>query len=659
MSERAAAAKPRSEPKNQELRAPEPIFVVGAPRSGALALAEGMGRIPELVAFPIERSTVDPEALSRAAGDRRSAADVRPGDAARLMEAIQDGARRAAGQQGDGAHGADLPARRPLVVLEGASLQIGFLAAALPRARFILVHRDPVATLPEIVAAWEAEDGLEVAGWNGPPWQFDLIPDRERLAGASPSAIAVAQWTAVSASALDDLEALDPSAWCVVGHDSLLGDARGELERLCRFLAIDPGGDLGIPAKTVAELLRSKEPVSSTPELARLLPGTADVAERAADLIPAPAPDPSRPAPDPDRDSPLRSVHTASFAELLDQAGSSLLVSTYHAGSLICLRPEGGRVNTHFRALQRPMGLAVAPGRLAVGTHSEVVEYRDLPAAAARLEPEGTHDACYLPRLTHVTGDIRVHDVTYAGGELWIVATRFSCLATLDGHHSFVPRWTPSFISELVAEDRCHLNGLCAIDDRIRYATALGRSNEAGGWRASKAGGGLLIDVATGEIVLGDLSMPHSPRWHDGRLWLLESGRGEICSVDAEGGRRETVAQLPGFTRGLAFAGPYALVGLSKIRETTTFGGLPISERLEERLCGVWAVDTRDGEIAGFLRFDDLVQEIYDLALLPGARRPEIADAGSSAVGESFELLSSNLPEMPAATARLAPAWGT
>ncbi len=523
---------------------------------------------------------------------------------------------------------ADPPPHRPVVVLDGASLQIGFLAAALPEARFVLVHRDPFATLPEIVAAHEA-GGLD----------FDLIPDREQLAGASPSATAVAHWTAVTTSVLDDLEALDPGRWCIVGHDALLAGARSELERICRFLEVDPGGDLSLPARTVAQLLAPGHPASSSPELARLMPRTAEVSERAADLIPSPAltAAPRRRA-DPERDSPLRSVHTASFAQVLDEADSSLLVSTYHAGSLICLRPDGGRVNTHFRSLPRPMGMAVAPGRLSVGTHSGVVEYRDLPAAAPRLEPEGTHDACYLPRRTHTTGDIRIHDLAHARGETWVVATRFSCLATLDDRRSFIPRWKPSFITELAAEDRCHLNGLCVIEDAIRYVTALGRSNERGGWRERKSDGGLLIDVPSEEIVIGDLSMPHSPRWHDDRLWLLESGRGEICVVDPERGERETVAELPGFTRGLAFVGPYALVGLSKIRETATFGGLPILERLAERLCGIWIVDTRSGEIAGFLRFEDLVQEIYDLALLSGLRRPEIADAQSSAVEHSFDL---------------------
>jgi uncharacterized protein (TIGR03032 family) len=186
--------------------------------------------------------------------------------------------------------------------------------------------------------------------------------------------------------------------------------------------------------------------------------------------------------------------------------------------------------------------------------------------------------------------------------------------------------------------DRCHLNGLCVIDDEPRFVTALGETDAPGGWRENKASGGILIDVETGETVLSGLSMPHSPRWFDGRLWLLESGKGTLSVADLEAGTIETVAELPGFTRGLLFAGGLAFVGLSQVRETATFGGLPLMERLEERLCGLWAVNPVSGQIVGFLRFEELVQEVFDVALLPGLRYPEIAEEGSDAATNSFVL---------------------
>jgi uncharacterized protein (TIGR03032 family) len=335
----------------------------------------------------------------------------------------------------------------------------------------------------------------------------------------------------------------------------------------------------------------------------------------------------------------LASVSTASFGQALAAAGSSLLVSTYQTHKLVCARmPAEGGLNTHFRNVDKPMGIAVAPGRVALGTRSEVWDLRDMPEAAAKLEPAGTHDACYLPRNRHVTGDIAVHDLAFASGELWLVATAFSCLATLDADHSFVPRWAPPFITSLAPEDRCHLNGMAVVGDRVAYVTALGRTDEAGGWREGKANGGVLVDVASSEVVAQGLSMPHSPRWHAGRLWLLESGRGSLCTIDVASGAVNTVCELPGFTRGLAFAGDVAFVGLSQIRESSTFGDLPLTHRLRERQCGVWMVDLRTGEIAGFLRFEDLVQEIFDVAVLPGVRFPEIAEPTGPTVESSFVL---------------------
>jgi uncharacterized protein (TIGR03032 family) len=234
------------------------------------------------------------------------------------------------------------------------------------------------------------------------------------------------------------------------------------------------------------------------------------------------------------------------------------------------------------------------------------------------------------------TGDIRVHDVAWAGDELWAVATRFSSLVTFDGDHSFVPRWQPSFITALAPEDRCHLNGLATVDNEVRYVTALGVSDTAGGWRDHKATGGVIIDVPSGEIAAAGISMPHSPRWHRGRLWVLESGQGALSVVDLDTGKLETVAELPGFTRGLALVGPFAFVGLSEVREATTFGGLPLTARLEDRECGIWVVNIETGQTVAFLRFEDLVEEIFDVTVLPGIRFPEIAEHGSDAASNSF-----------------------
>lgn len=345
-------------------------------------------------------------------------------------------------------------------------------------------------------------------------------------------------------------------------------------------------------------------------------------------------------------ESPLRSVHTASMPELLQQAASSLLVSTYQAGKLVVVRENAGKLNTHFRVYNRPMGLAADGGRMALGTALSVEYYRNMPEVARKLEPEGKHDAAFLPRHAHITGNIDIHEMGWAGDELWLVNTRFSCLCTLDNEHSFVPRWRPRFISGYAAEDRCHLNGLEVVDGRPRYVTALGTSDTAGGWRENKAGGGVLIDIDSGEIICRGLSMPHSPRWYQDKLWVLESGNGTLATVDPDNGQLETVAELPGFTRGLDFLGPYAFVGLSQVRESAVFSGISLTERVSERNCGVWVVDIRSGQTVGFLKFEDAVQEVFAVSVLGGIRFPDVLGGNDRHLAISYALPDEALKEV-------------
>jgi uncharacterized protein (TIGR03032 family) len=359
---------------------------------------------------------------------------------------------------------------------------------------------------------------------------------------------------------------------------------------------------------------------------------------------------PAADSPAPVTAPPLRSVHTTNFPQLLQRLGASLLVTTYQAGKLVVVRADGEHLNTHFRAFARPMGLAVDQGRLAVGTAVEIWEYHDVPAVARRLQPAGRHDVCFLPRSAVVTGDIQVHEMAWAGGELWFVNTRFSCLCTRDPVHSFVPRWRPPFVSALAPEDRCHLNGLGVVDGQPTFVTALGATDTPGGWRADKASGGVLLEVATGAVRAQGLSMPHSPRWYAGKLWLLESGKGGVGVVDLASGRFEQKAELPGFTRGLDFCGRLAFVGLSQVRESAVFSGIPIAQRpLAERSCGVWVVDIQTGQTVAFLRFEDAVQEIFAVQVLHGVHYPDLINDDRALIADSFVLPEPALGAVPPA----------
>jgi uncharacterized protein (TIGR03032 family) len=336
----------------------------------------------------------------------------------------------------------------------------------------------------------------------------------------------------------------------------------------------------------------------------------------------------------------LPTFYTPNFPALLRQLGASLLVTTYQTGKLVLVRAEGEQLNAHFRVFQFPMGMALEGRRLAVGTTLQVWEYVDLPAVAAKLEPPGHYDACFLPRSCHFTGNIQIHEMAWgSGGELWVVNTRFSCLCTLDRSSSFTPRWRPSFISKLEPTERCLLNGLAMIDGRPGYVTALGESDEPAGWRPKKATGGVLIEVETGTVVTRGLSMPHSPRWYAGRLWFCESGAGTFGAIDPKSHTHEPVAQLPGFTRGLDFAGNFAFVGLSQVRGSALLSGIAVTKRLaeHERVCGVGVIDLKSGQVVALLRFETTVQEVFAVTVLPGRRCPDLINVDEKLLANSHD----------------------
>ncbi len=322
---------------------------------------------------------------------------------------------------------------------------------------------------------------------------------------------------------------------------------------------------------------------------------------------------------------PLEVRVSRHFLSWLAESGASLAFTTYQTNRLFLIGLKAdGRLSIFERHFDRPMGLHATQGRLWMSTRWQLWQLDDA------LPPGELHDGfdrVYVPRQAHTTGDLDVHDIASdARGRVVFVNTAYSCLATLSERYSFAPLWQPPFISRLAPEDRCHLNGLAMSDGQPAYVTAVSRSDVAAGWRDRRHEGGCLVDVASGETLLGELSMPHSPRVHGDKLWLLNSGTGELGFADRERGRFEPVAFCPGFLRGLAFLGDFAVVGLSKARQERTFTGLALDERLREKdaeaRCGLWVIDTKSGVVAHWLELDGVVLELYDVQVLPGVRRP-------------------------------------
>ena len=325
--------------------------------------------------------------------------------------------------------------------------------------------------------------------------------------------------------------------------------------------------------------------------------------------------------------TPSLEINTSrQFMSWLAEQRISLALTTYQAGKLFLLgsKPEGG-LSVFERTFNRCMGLYATDNALWMSSLYQIWRLENVLAPGENAEG---YDRLYVPRTGYTTGDIDVHDMAMdAEGRLVFVNTLFGCLSTLSPTHSFKPLWKPPFLSKLAAEDRCHLNGLAMRDGRPAYVTAVGASDVADGWRDHRTSGGIVIDVANNEIVLRGLSMPHSPRWYRGKLWLCDSGTGYFGYADLESGKFEQVAFCPGYMRGLAFHGDFAIVGLSKPRHTKTFSGLPLDENLAakqaEARCGLQVIDLRSGDVVHWLRLDGIVEELYDVVTLPGVRRPK------------------------------------
>ena len=309
------------------------------------------------------------------------------------------------------------------------------------------------------------------------------------------------------------------------------------------------------------------------------------------------------------------------FVALLDRLGLSLALST-RPNHIIFLGATDGEMTATATQIAQPMGLAAETGRIAVATPRTITIFANVSRLAAHYPGRRDYyDAFFVPRTIHFTGDCHMHDMVFEGNALIGANTNFSCICRIDGSFSFTPLWQPSFVTQLRAEDRCHLNGFAGQKGELHYLTALAASDTEGGWRDVPDSAGILIDAQRNVILRSDLCMPHSPRLIRGELYVLNGGEGEVLRIDRATGRHTVVARLPGFTHGLGTYAGVLFVGLSQNRVSRKKNPPPIAQRLESLVAGVAAIEARSGQIMGMLEFNSGVTEVYDVQALPGIRR--------------------------------------
>lgn len=352
------------------------------------------------------------------------------------------------------------------------------------------------------------------------------------------------------------------------------------------------------------------------------IPGATPSGSAPATSTASPAAAPARAAGEVAR---FRFVASRQMSAWMAEHKVSLGFTTYQGGLLFLIGLlDNGRFCFFNRQFPRCMGLWTNGETLWMSALYQLWSFRNI------LPPGQKHDGydrLFVPRVAYTTGDVDIHDIAVDGrGRVVFVNTLFSCLATASEEASFVPLWHPPFISKVAAEDRCHLNGMAMDQGMPRYVTSVSRSDVPAGWRDRRQEGGTVVDVLSGQIVASGLSMPHSPRLHEGRLWLLESGTGFFGSIDPTSGAFERISFCPGFLRGLAFHHGFAVAGLSKPRRDQAFSGLALDQNLTARdaeaRAGLVVIDLATGDVVHWLYIEGDIAELYDVVVLPNVMRP-------------------------------------
>jgi uncharacterized protein (TIGR03032 family) len=625
------------------------LFLVSAPRSGA-------GLFLELVALdPLWSSSELSEGKLLTLAKSLSHSKQLPGETSaessssdRISELVE------------AAYAKDLPSIQGNQTNKSGSqidyhpslgMNIDFLYSQFPDAKFIYVSRDATQTVISSTIAWQTAEFVyhpELPNWWGSKWSFPLISGWPELVGEPIADITARQFLEITSVLVSDLAKIPRSNWAHVGFEELVHNPQATVSRAMT--------ELGLPWRSALPktLPRSKGGSLFTPDASRnsIRPGVLGAVNRQLVKYPelpklfetvtgsnllSPRTG-SAQATEPrvgglrkvsSETTPMKADYSGAFVELLTKAKSSLIFSAYNSGYLGTVRADGASLDTSYRQMQKPMGIALSGSKLSISTEDSVIGFQKQNGLASVVAKDAQFDAVFVPQSTVYTGNIAIHDMAYGSAPgfegLWFANTAFSCISRLDHELSFVPEWRPKWISSLAHENRCHLNGLAMVDGAPRYVTSLSQADTPGGWREYKGTGGVIVDIKTDRVIASGLSMPHSPRWHKNKLYFLESGKGSLALVDHRSGEVTTIATLPGFTRGLAFIGDYALVGLSQVRDSA-FKDLPVTSSKKERNCGIWVVDIRSGKTVGTLKFEGVIQELFDIVVVENSSWPVIID---------------------------------
>lgn len=350
----------------------------------------------------------------------------------------------------------------------------------------------------------------------------------------------------------------------------------------------------------------------------------------------------------------ITSGNTRHFTTWLNEQNCLIILSSYSTHHLLTigLDKKSGETTTWITNMPRSMGLHYSKEtkNLIVSNIGNLLVYKDKgPLTNSQF---GHFDTNFIPQFAYFSGDVDVHDICETSkGEIFFISALFSCVCKPTKDGSFKPYWLPPWITKYAAEDRCHLNGLCLVDDVPRYVTSACQGDSMGSWRHSgQRGKGIVYDIVEDKIVCSNLWNPHSPRWYRDKLWLMESGTGYFGYVDLEKNEFVNCAFIPAFLRGLDFIDKYAVVAGSLPRhESKDFGDFPLGNEIKEKGldsdCGIWIVNLDTFDIQHQLFFNTPVKELYDVAIIPNSKRGRVFDLGDSELFNLFYIDPSKVDE--------------
>jgi uncharacterized protein (TIGR03032 family) len=294
--------------------------------------------------------------------------------------------------------------------------------------------------------------------------------------------------------------------------------------------------------------------------------------------------------------------------DLLSELGISLVVTREYEHLVVCLAMTEGGPRLSCLSLPHPSGVAVnrRTGVVTVASTrnpNRVFDFlpvrRYLSRGDAGAVPAGSR--WLMPaRSRFFPGSLYLHDLAWVGGRLMANAVGHNLVVSLDDDGRWTSRWWPRSIERNGRPRTDHnylqLNSIAAGRDLAHSfftASAASPSSRRPGHRNFPVDGrGVVLSGASREPVAFGLTRPHSARLHEGRVFLDNSGYGELGLIEAS--RFVAVARLPGWTRGLCFKDHVAFVGTSQV--LPRFSHYAPGIRADEARCGVYAVDAKTGK---------------------------------------------------------------